>query len=158
MSSDLIDSNEGGTLVKAATASTSGAIFIINGDGSEKVMLSGHKLEAWTVTFDPQMNYLLHSDGDDPLWKGWDAITCGLAFSCPWHTAGICSTSVHPTGENLIATGNLAACMYDSFYVFNFDANAGPTSKFDPGTLSYGCDWLNGETALTCWGPVCYSG
>lgn len=192
MSSDFITSKEGGGtfITAAAAASSSGAIFIVNvNEPGEKVMLAGHGLEAWTVTFDPQIKHLLHSGGDDALWKGWDLRACNLAFTCPWHTAGVCSISVHPTDEHLIATGSydkftslwdrrnlkqpmkslkvssgvwklkwhpsgdkriLAACMYDGFYVFDFDTNDGPISKFDPGALSYGCDWLDGETALTC--------
>lgn len=45
----------------------------------------------------------------------------------------------------------LAACMYDGFHIFDFEATSPEIVKsFNPDALSYGCAWLDEEIALTC--------
>lgn len=86
-----------------AAAMSSGIVYYIKDD--EKTPLEGHTLEAWTVSFDLHQCHLLHSGGDDARWIGWDLRTAQRAFTCSWHSAGVCSIQPHSSDPNMIITG-----------------------------------------------------
>jgi len=70
------------------------------------IVVGRHDLEIWTVHFDLHHNNLLHSGGDDSIWRGWDLRSEMPALTCHYHSAGVCSIVSHPTFEQLIITGS----------------------------------------------------
>ena len=85
-------------------STSTGNIFQLDGDLTEKASWKAHDMETWCVSA-LQEEHMVATGADDFSLKLWDTRnTCGPVATSKAHQAGVCS--VVPLEEHLIATGS----------------------------------------------------